>query len=135
MRLIVLPPHVGTVTASNSGVTKDAGAAMIHADVAVVDTVGAWTGATVKSSNTGASQDACKLATVAPCEVRPGRCGLLPTALNGTQGARLRRGRRCRLWPGADFCHFHRRYHAAPVQRGQSVASVVAAAASRRHAP
>ena len=43
-----------------------ASAAMtVNADVAAGTAVGAWTGATIKFNNTGANQDACKLATVA----------------------------------------------------------------------
>jgi hypothetical protein len=73
--------HVGTVTAAISSVTKDAGAVAgtcdasdftlasaamtVNADVAAGTAVGAWTGATIKFNNTGANQDACKLATVA----------------------------------------------------------------------
>ena len=74
------PIHVGTVTASISGVTKAAGApagtcdasdftladaAMtVDAEVPVGTGKGSFTGATIKFNNTASNQDACKGATV-----------------------------------------------------------------------
>ena len=72
--------YVGTVTASISSVTKDAGAVAgtcdatdytlasaamtVNAEVPAGNGVGAWTGATIKFNNKVTNQDACKGATV-----------------------------------------------------------------------